>query len=140
MEIGDLGLVVQIVIFFILVLGLPLTRNTVKDTKNLLRHGYLTAFALILHTIAVVIVMILLVLGGYSTFFSLPILSLMVTLTHMILGVAALVIGYVVVVFWFSKPLGDLGCNGVRKLMFPLIVIWGLSLIMGAVVHLFEFF
>jgi hypothetical protein len=68
-EIGDLGLIIQIVIFFILILGLPLKRSAPKETKNFVRHGYLTVFALILHTIKVIIAMILLSVEGYSSFF-----------------------------------------------------------------------
>jgi hypothetical protein len=69
--------------------------------------------------------MILLSLEGYSSFLSLPMPSFMVTATHIILGFAALTVGYVVVAFWFSKPLKELRCNRVKKLMLPIIVIWG---------------
>jgi K+-sensing histidine kinase KdpD len=140
LEIGDLSLIVQIIIFFILILGLPLTREGAKNAKNLLRHGYLTTFALALHTILVVIIMIFLALDGYSDIFSLPIPSIVVDLGHIILGFAALIIGWIVVAFWFFKPLKTLGCYKVKKLMLPLIVIWALSLIMGTIVHLFNFF
>ncbi len=140
MEVGDLGLIIQIVIFFILILGLPLTKSAPKETKNLVRHGYLTIFALILHTIIVIVAMILFSLDGYSELLSSPPLSLAATLTHIILGVAALVLGYVVVSFWISKPLNELRCYRAKKLMLPLIVIWGLSLVIGAIVHLVGFF
>ncbi len=140
LEIGDLSLIIQVVIFFILILGLPLTREGARNAKNLLRHGYLTTFALALHTVMVVAVMIILALDGYSEILSLPHLSLAVDLGHIVLGFAALVLGWVVVAFWFSKPLNTVGCYRVKWLMLPLTVIWALSLIMGTIIHLFEFF
>ncbi len=140
MDIGDLSLILQIVIFFTLILGLPLTREAPKNAKNFLRHGYLTTFALALHTVLVIVVMIFLALDGYSEIFSLPTLSLFVDLGHIFLGFAALVLGWAVVAFWFTKPLKALGCYRAKKLMLPLIVVWAISLIMGAVVHLFDLF
>ena len=88
----------------------------------------------------VVVVMIILALDGYSDILSLPPLSLVVDLGHIILGFAALVLGWVVVAFWFSKPLTTAGCYKVKKLMLPLTIVWALSLVMGAIVHLFDFF
>ncbi len=140
LEIGDVSLIIQIAIFFMLILGLPLTREGTKNAKNLLRHGYLTTFALALHTVMVVAVMIILALEGYSEILSLPPLSIVVDLGHIISGFVALVLGWVVVAFWFSKPLATAGCYKVKKLMLPLTMVWGLSLIMGAIVHLFDFF
>ena len=140
MEIGDLSLIIQIVIFFTLILGLPLTREAPKNSKNLLRHGYLTTFALTLHTALVVVVMIILALDGYADILSLPALSLVVDLGHIILGFSAVVLGWIVVAYWFSNPLKTLGCYKTKKLMLPVIVIWALSLIMGAIIHLLDFF
>ena len=57
MDLGDISLVLQVVILFLLILGLPLVRRT-GNKKNLMRHGYLTVLALILHTILILIVMI----------------------------------------------------------------------------------
>jgi hypothetical protein len=46
---GNVVLSLQIVILFLLILGLPFVKG--KDSKkNLTRHGYLTALALALHT------------------------------------------------------------------------------------------
>jgi hypothetical protein len=140
LEIGDLSLIIQIIVFFILILGLPLTKEGAKNTKNIIRHGYLTTFALALHTVSVVAIMIILSLNGYSDIFSLPVLSIAVDLAHIILGFVAIILGWIVVAFWVSKPLKVLRCYKAKKLMLPLIVIWLLSLIMGAIVHLFNFF
>jgi hypothetical protein len=136
---GDVSLIVQIVILFILVLGLPLAKDN-QNSKNLLRHGYLTAFALGFHTVLVIIVMILLAFEGFSSIFSLPTLNLVLSLSHIILGFAALGLAYVVVGFWVSKPIKSLACIRAKKLMLPLIIIWATSLVLGAILHLFELF
>ena len=140
MDIGDLSLIVQIVVFFVLILGLPLTREGSRNAKNLLRHGYLTTFALTFHTVMVAVVMIILALEGYAEVLSLPAVSLIVDLGHIILGFAAVALGWIVVVSWFFKPLNALGCYRTKKLMLPLLLVWALSLIMGATIHLLNFF
>lgn len=137
---GDVSVIVQILILFILVLGLPLARGNPPNTKNLLRHGYLTAFALGLHTALVIAVMILLALDGFASIFSLPTLNFAFTIFHIVLGFAALVLAYVVVGFWVSKPLKTLVCNRAKKIMLPLIIIWAIALVTGAIIHLFEIF
>jgi hypothetical protein len=139
-EIGDFSLIIQVVILFMLVLGLPLSKGGPVNSKSLLRHGYLTAFALALHTVLVIVVMIILAFGGYAEIFSLPLLSLTLSLSHMVLGFVAIAMGYVVVAFWLSKPLSNMGCYRARKIMMPLLVVWAVSLVLGAIVHLFEFF
>jgi hypothetical protein len=72
LELGDISFVVQIIIFFLLIIGLPLSKSVPMNSKNLLRHGYLAAFALGLHTILVAIVMIIFAIDGYADIFSLP--------------------------------------------------------------------
>ncbi len=134
--VGNVSLVLQIVILFLLILGLPLARGFgVK--KNLIRHGYLTVIALILHTFLILIVMIptfgdgLGELGALSFPYSLTVWS------HVILGTAAEVLGILVVGFWVSKPLSNMACVRVKKIMLPLFVIWTLAIINGALVHIF---
>ena len=51
---GNISLVLQVVILFLLILGLPHAIG-VGGKKNLIRHGYLTILALILHTILIFI-------------------------------------------------------------------------------------
>jgi hypothetical protein len=133
--VGNVSLVLQIVILFLLILGLPLARGFgVK--KNLMRHGYLTVLALILHTLLIFIVMIpsfgngLGDLGGLSFPYSFTVWS------HVVLGTAAEVLGVLVVGFWVSKPLSNMACARVKKLMLPLFVIWTLAVVNGALVHI----
>lgn len=134
--VGNGSLVLQIVILFLLILGLPLARGFgVK--KNIMRHGYLTVFALILHTLLIFIVMIptfgtgLGELGGLSFLYSLTVWS------HVILGIAAEVLGILVVGFWVSKPLPQMACVRMKKIMLPLFIVWTLAIVNGALVHIF---
>jgi hypothetical protein len=59
-------------------------------------------------------------------------------LSHAILGSVAEVLGFVVVGLWVSKPLKNMACLKARKIMLPLFIIWTISLINGAIIHIFE--
>jgi hypothetical protein len=134
--VGNVALILQIVILFLLVLSLPLARG-LGVKKNLMRHGYLTVTALILHTFLIFIVMIptfsngLGELGGLSFPYSLTVWS------HVILGTAAEILAIIVVAFWVSKPLSNMTCVRVKKLMLPLFAVWTLAIVNGALVHIF---
>ena len=133
--VGNVSFILQVVILFLLILGLPLARG-VGGKKNLMRHGYLTVLALILHTLLVFIVMIpsfsngLGELSGLSFFYAFTVWS------HAILGTAAEILGIIVVGFWFSKPLSNMACARTKKIMLPLFIIWTLAIINGALVHI----
>ena len=55
--VGNVSLVLQVVILFLLILGLPFVKG-LGVKKNLLKHGYLTILALITHSVLIFIVMI----------------------------------------------------------------------------------
>ena len=136
---GDISFVLQVIILFMLVLGLPLARGT-SNKKNLIRHGYLTVFALLLQTIWVFAFLIYLAVDGLSTMYGLPILNLTAILSHLILGTEAIVLGFIVVGLWLSQPLGNMNCNRAKRIMLPLLIIWILSLVIGAITHIFDLF
>ena len=133
--VGNVSLILQVVILFLLILGLPLARG-IGGKKNLMRHGYLTVLALILHTLLIFIVMIptfsngLGELSGLSFFYSLTVWS------HAIFGTTAEILGIIIVGFWLSKPLSSMACARTKKIMLPLFVIWTLSIVNGALVHI----
>ena len=133
--VGNVSFVLQIVILFLLILGLPLARGFgVK--KNLMRHGYLTVLALILHTLLIFIVMIPSFGNGFGELGELSFPYSLTVWSHVILGTAAEVLGILVVGFWVSKPLSNMACIRVKKLMLPLFVIWTLAIVNGALVHI----
>ena len=54
---GDASLVLQVVIFFLLVMGLPFVKG-IGTKKNSMIHGRLTVLALIMHTVLIFVAMI----------------------------------------------------------------------------------
>jgi hypothetical protein len=137
MDLGDISLVLQVVILFLLILGLPLVRRT-GNKKNLMRHGYLTVLALILHTILILIVMIPSFSSGFGELGELSFFDGLNVWSHAILGTAAEILGFIVVGFWLSKPLSNMACVRVKKIMLPLLIVWTVSLINGALIHILE--
>jgi hypothetical protein len=134
--VGNVSLVLQIVILFLLILGLPLVKGFgVK--KNLMRHGYLTVLALILHTFLIFIVMIPTFGNGLGELGKLSFPYSLTVWSHVILGTTAEVLGILIVGFWVTKPLSNMACMKMKKIMLPLFVIWTLAIINGALVHIF---
>ncbi len=134
--VGNVSLILQITILFLLILGLPLTR-TERNRKNLMRHGYLTVAALILHTILIFVVMIPSFTGGIPELGDLDFFSAVTVYSHIILGTLAEILGIVVIGFWFSKPLQNMACAKLKKIMLPLFIVWAISIINGSLVHIF---
>jgi hypothetical protein len=135
-QLGSISLALQVVILFILILGLPVARGA-GSKKNFIRHGYLTVLALVLHTSLTFGIMIPTFSRGVVNVTSLPILYQINVLSHVILGITAEALGYVVVGFWVSKPLKNMGCMKAKKIMLPIFVIWTISLVTGALIQVF---
>jgi hypothetical protein len=100
---GDVSLILQVVILFLLILGLPLAKGF-GGKKNLMRHGYLTVLALILHSILIFVVMIPVFSSGFGELGQLSFLDAFNVWSHVFLGTAAEILGFIVVGFWASKP------------------------------------
>jgi hypothetical protein len=132
-------LILQAVFLFMLVLGVPLSKG-LGNKKTFIRHGYLTIAALVLHTISVIIIMVYLAINGLLTLVDLPILNSFTIIFHSILGTTAMVMGFIVVGFWVSKPLGTMNCYRAKKLMLPTLIVWAISLILGYIIYFLELF
>ena len=132
-------LILQAVFLFMLVLGVPLSRGA-GNKKTFIRHGYLTIAALVLHTISVIIIMVYLEVNGLLTSADLPFVNSITIVSHSILGTIALVLGFIVVGFWVSKPLGSMNCYRAKKLMLPTLIIWIIALILGYIIYLLQLF
>ena len=137
--VGNVSLILQVVILFLLIIGLPFVRG-VGSKKNFVRHGYLTVLALVLHTILIFIVMIPTFANGVGTITALPILNIFNVLSHAILGTAAEVLGFIVVGSWLAKPLKNMACLKTKKIMLPLFIIWAISLVNGVLIHILGMF
>jgi hypothetical protein len=132
-------LIFQAVFLFMLILGLPLSKDA-GSSKTFIRHGYLTIAALVLHTISVIIIMVYLALNGLLTIAGLPFLNLITVVCHSVLGTAAIVMGFIVVGFWLSKPRGNMNCYRGKKLMLPTFIIWTIALILGYIMYFLQLF
>ncbi len=136
-SVGDISFVFQVVILFLLIFSLLFIKgNGVK--KNLKLHGYLTVLALVLHTILIVIVMIPEFTSEFGELVELSFLNALTVWSHVILGTLAEILGFIVVGFWVSKPLSKMACERVKKVMLPLFVVWAISLITGALMHILD--
>jgi len=136
--VGNISLVLQIVILFLLILGLPFVKG-LGVKKNLLRHGSLTIVALILHSIVIFIVMLPVFNYGIGELSGLSFLAALTVWSHAILGTTAELLGIIVVGFWVSKPLSNMNCLRMKKVMTPLFIIWTISVVNGAIIHILGF-
>jgi hypothetical protein len=133
--VGNISLVLQVVILFLLVLGLPFVKGF-GGKKNLMLHGYLTVLALGLHTVLIFIVMIPAFSSGLGELGELSFLNSFNVWSHVILGTIAEILGFIVVVFWISKTPSKMACGRMKAMMLPLFIIWTISLINGTLIHI----
>ena len=85
---GNVSFVIQIIVLFLLILGLPLSKGS-TNAKNLIRHGYSTLAALILHTAAILIVMIPGLVNGVNEFATMSFVASVTVWSHVVLGTLA---------------------------------------------------
>ena len=133
--VGDISLVLQVVILFVLILGLPFVKG-LGVKKSFFMHGYLTIFALILHSVLIFIVMIPVFNNGIGELGGLSLLAALTVWSHVILGTVAEILGIIVIGFWVSKPLSNMACLRMKNVMLPLFIMWTLSIINGAIIHI----
>jgi hypothetical protein len=133
--VGNISLALQIAILFLLILGLPFFRGGANQ-KNWLWHGYSTVAALILHTILIFVVMVPSFASGFDELGDLSAFVSVTVWSHIVLGATAEVLGALVVALWFSKGPKKLSCLRYRKWMAPIFVIWVISIVNGALIHI----
>lgn len=133
--IGNITLSLQVAIMFLLILGLPFARG-ISGKKNLMRHGYLTVLAVILHTVLIFVVMVPKFTSGFGDIGSLSMLSAIDVWSHAVLGTGAEVLSIIMIAFWLSKPPTMMRCAKMRRWMLPTFIIWIISLINGTLIHI----
>lgn len=131
---GNAVLSLQIVILFLLILGLPFVKGR-DSKKNVKAHGYLTALALLLHTVLIFVVMIPSFDSILGVISNLSILNSIDIWSHVILGTIAEISGIILVGSWLYKS-PKMSCAKNKKWMMPVFVIWAVSLINGALIHI----
>jgi hypothetical protein len=134
---GNVVSVVQVIALILLVIGVYPYRIRTKN-RNLIMHGFLSILALALNLATIFSVMIP-VLSTHITFISgLSILQSTIVWLHVASGIAAVTLGFVIIISWILHPLGELGCSKTWKLMIPTFLIWTLSLILGLTIHIYN--
>ena len=134
---GNVVSVVQVIALILLIVGVYPYRIRTKN-RNLIMHGFLSILALALNLATIFSVMIP-VLSTHVTFISgLSILQSTIVWLHVASGIAAVTLGFVIIISWILHPLGELGCSKTWKLMIPTFLIWTLSLILGLTIHIYN--
>ena len=134
--VGNTSLILQVAILFLLILGLPFVKGE-NSKKSLMRHGYFTVAAVVLHTVLIFLVMVPVFASGVMGLEATGLLDLANVWLHVVLGTVAEVLGIVIVATWLRYNPSEMRCARLKKWMLPTFVIWTISLVGGAVVHIF---
>ena len=134
---GDIVSAVQIVALILLVIGVYPYRIRTKN-RNLIMHGFLAILALALNLSTTISVMIPSFSTNMALISRLTILKASVFWLHVASGIAAILLGFVIIGSWVTHPLGELGCSKTWKLMMPTFVVWALALILGLAIHIYN--
>jgi hypothetical protein len=134
---GNVVSVIQIVALILLVIGVYPYRIRTKN-RNLIMHGFLSILAISLNLATVVSVMIPTFSSIFSSIAELSVLQSTIVGFHAGSGIAAIILGLIIIVSWVTHPLGELGCSKTWRLMIPTFLIWTLSLILGLAIHVYN--
>jgi multisubunit Na+/H+ antiporter MnhB subunit len=132
---GNIVTIIQVVTFVMLLIGVYPSKRR-EESKNLLIHGFLSTSALVANLVTIFLVMLpvfLKTLSGtsISNFTTFPF-----TYVHAVVGVLTLSSSIIMVSFWFSAPLDELGCAKRWRLMKPTLAIWAFALFLGGAMHI----
>ena len=133
--VGNTVLILQMIILFLLILGLPFARKR-TEKKNVTKHGYLTTSALVLHTVTILVVMVPSLYANFGSIGELSLLPSIVVWLHATTGIVAEILGIILVASWASKPLQQMSCAKMKWLMRPTFTVWTVSLVVGAAIHI----
>jgi hypothetical protein len=129
-------LAISISLMWLQVVGIPLVKG-MNTKKNLIRHGYLTAFVVVLQTVIVLLGMVPSFNGNiFGMLTGLPMLFSLNIWLHVILGVIAIAAGIALVVLWKGWPSPGLRCARAKRFMLPVFCIWVAAVVTGSIIHL----
>lgn len=132
--VGNVSLMLQVVILFLLILGIPLVRG-VTTKKNLIWHGYLTVAALVLHTALIFIVMVPSFSKGFGELGGLSVVDSFTVWSHAVLGTAAEVLAIIIIAPWLYRHPSTMACARMKKWMLPTFIIWIIAIVNGTIIH-----
>ena|ERR1700690_1535398 len=134
---GNIVSIIQIIALILLIIGVYPYRIRTKN-RNLIMHGFLSILALTLNLATVIFVMIPTFSTSIALISRLSILQSTIVWLHVASGIAAIILGFVIIVSWIRQPLGELGCSKVWRLMMPTFLIWALALVLGLIIHIYN--
>jgi hypothetical protein len=134
---GNIVSVIQVIALILLIIGVYPYRIRTKN-RNLIMHGFLSILALALNLTTVISVMIPIFSTSITFISGLPILQSTIVWLHVASGLAAIILGLVIIGSWIVHPLGELGCSKVWRLMIPTFLIWALALVLGLIIHIYN--
>lgn len=123
---ADINLILQITILILLLVGRRLAKN-----KKLLVHGRTMGVLLVLHTAAILMIMIPSFLANRGALGQISDPRVIVTWIHAVLGSSAEVLGVFLVSKWGFQSKAVKTCVTRKKYMNPTFALWGLSAILG---------
>lgn len=130
--IGTASLIIQIVVFFMLLLGYQSKRK-----QKFRKHGIVMAIALVLHLVTILVIMIPSFTLAVVPEFIIPDPTMVISLVgliHGVTGIIAVVLGGYLVAAWRFKTDAS-GCFKRKQTMRITITVWFLSLILGIVLY-----
>lgn len=134
---GNLVSVIQIIALILLVIGVYPYRIRSKN-RNLIMHGFLSILAFALNLATVISVMIPVFSSSISLIGELSFLQATIIWLHVATGIAAILLGFVIIISWIRHPLEELGCSKTWRLMIPTFTIWALALVLGLTIHIYN--
>ena len=134
---GNVVSVIQVIALVLLVIGVYPTRIRTKN-RNLIMHGFFSIAGIGLNLATVLSIMIPVLIGNFMFINNLSLVQLSVVGVHAVLGIVAIVLGFIIIFSWVTHPLEELGCSKMWRLMMPTFVIWTFVLALGLVIHIYN--
>ena len=130
----DPYLVANVIALFLLIVGVVGRKGSKKDQ---MRHGYLSILAFAMKMVTVFIVMLPNLFTEMMPEISeLSTLQLSFLVVKVALGIAGTAMSVICIVPWFFKPLDQMACLRVKRWMTPTFIIWGLTVLDGAIIDI----
>jgi hypothetical protein len=120
---GNVVSVIQVIALVMLVIGVYPYRIRTKN-RNLIMHGFFSIAAVGLNLATILSLMIPVLIGDFMFISNLSLVKLSVVWLHSVLGIVALVLGFIIIFLWVTHPLGELRCSKMWRLMIPTFIIW----------------
>jgi hypothetical protein len=134
---GNVVSVIQVIALILLVIGVyPYRIRT--NNRNLILHGFLSITAIVLNLATVLSIMSPSFSGNLLLISNLSFVQSLVVWLHAVLGIVAIVLGLIIIFSWVTRPLGELGCSKMWRLMMPTFVIWAFVLVLGLIIYIYN--